>query len=136
MNETSIKNLRAIADHVERFELTSLSHAHSLDQGAVDLQLWQEKGERIPVFLAWADTLGGPDVEVTAVIHGDKWHLNATGILVDGTPARLSVVIAGDERDGLDEELGNATKSVPVHRDVLAKLADPELLDDREEVSF
>lgn len=138
MNETTIKNLRRIADHVERFELTGLACVNSVDTAEhLNVLLWMPQA-KIPVFLAWVDTLGGPAVETTVAMHRETWHLNATGVLIDGTAIRVTVVIEGDERDGLDEELGNSTKGerVPIHRDVLAKLADPELLDDREEVSF
>ena len=137
MNDTTVKNLRAVADHIEHYELTGLAHLNSVQRSdGLELQLWiPAEQKRIPVFLAWGDTLGGPAVESTAKSVSGRWHLIAVGVLLGGTPVKVTVVIDGDERDSLTSELYDACGTVPIHRDVLAKIADPELLDDRPAVT-
>lgn len=128
MNDTPAR-LCAVAYYIQKFDVPELLAVEFRTDG-VDFHGHSEEHE-IATFLRWADTLGG-DVEMT-VHKSEYYHLHAVGFL-PGTDiaAKLKVlVVPRAERDALEEEFGRPAQPVAITRAQLAKIADPELLDDR-----
>jgi hypothetical protein len=133
MNETYVDRMRAVTDYIAQHDMPKLI-AVSVDQMGNKLHGSDRDGKVLPAFLTWAETLDG-GADITAEPVGSTYHLTATGTAA-GTPLTLLMIVRGDEYKVLHEELtGHAPGAVPLTRTQLAKIADPELLDDRAEAT-
>jgi hypothetical protein len=106
----------------------------SVGIGGNRMQASAPDGAVVAAFLHWTETLDG-DVEMTAKPMGPSYHLTATGTTA-GVPLTILMIVRGNEYATLHQELtGHAPVEVPLTRSQLAKIADPELLDDRAAVT-
>lgn len=134
MNDTTIKTLHAVADHLETHDLARVLSVDTHGTSA-RINLYTDPGEsRIGAILQAADTLNR--VELVAVPHVDSYQLNANGTTAGGLRLTFVAIVKKDreaEFEALAEELGgyDPDNDKPVTRTQLAKIADPELLDDR-----
>lgn len=137
MNESYVDQLRAVSDHIEQHGASELL-ALDMSQQNVRLNVSGTGDDSgLAVFLRWAETLTGA-VEFTAERRDKTLHVHALGALPgNGFPVvMVAVMFASDDGfDALAEEIGDRTGDVPLTRTQLAKIADPELLPDRESVT-
>lgn len=135
MNEKTVaERLLDVAAYIAKHDVPRLLDV-SVDFRGNKLHGSAPDGAVLAAFLHWTETLDG-DVEMIADPSGSTYHLTAKGTSA-GTPLTLLMIVRGAEYATLHQELtGHAPVAVPLLRSQLAKLADPELLDDREEVSF
>jgi hypothetical protein len=136
MNETFANQARALAEYLEQDDLPELLRM-DVDAKKALLQFWSD-GPQAAMFLHCADTLAGI-VEMTCQRGEKAHHLYARGVL-PGHDFPVEIVLPifpsdGGEFDALAEEIGDRTGAVPLTRTQLAKIADPELLDDRTAVT-
>ncbi|GAA1030735.1 MULTISPECIES: hypothetical protein [Amycolatopsis] len=132
MNETTdVDRLTAVAFHISRHDLPATSSVDIMFKTSVTL--WTHEGVGLSPFLQWIDSLGDT-VEITGCIYGGGYQMRATGVLANGAPVEVRIVLRGTEFTELVKETGYV-KEASFTRTQLAKLADPELLDDREPVA-
>jgi len=114
--------LRAAADYIDKHDVPRLLSAR-VDTGVVDFHgTTNSRVDRLPMFLRWADTLGG-DVALIAVSHGKGFHLYARGVL-PGTEFAAELVVIADsaEHPELADALGDNEGDIPVTREQLTKI--------------
>jgi hypothetical protein len=120
--------LRVAADYIDKHDVPRLISV-SVRTDSVDFHgtTTSSRVDRLPMFLRWADTLGG-DVALIAVSHGKGFHLYARGAL-PGTEfaAELVVIVDSAEHPALADALGDASVdgegNIPVTREQLTKIA-------------
>lgn len=126
MNDFTAR-LRAAADYIDKHDVPRLLSAR-VDTDVVDFHgTTSSRVDRLPMFLRWADTLGG-DVALIAISHGKGFHLYARGTL-PGTKfaTEIVVIVDSDEHPALAEALNDAfvddNGNIPLTREQLAKIA-------------
>lgn len=115
--------LRATADYIDKHDVPRLLSAR-VDTDVVDFHgTTSSRIDRLPMFLRWADTLGG-DVALAAIPHGTTFHLHVRGTL-PGTEYAADLVMIVDSVDYpmLADEIGTSEDEIPVTREQLAKIA-------------
>lgn len=132
-----VKQLREIAAYVECNDVPELLSVHVSGAAGNQLHGWVADNATA-MFVQWCDDLDCP-VEITATFTSAlTFQVHGRGLLADDeTPVTLLVCLGPKESQLLAAAIGvKQDVAVPVSRDLLAKIADPELLDDRAEVSF
>ncbi|MGH2868242.1 MAG: hypothetical protein ACRDNK_11840 [Solirubrobacteraceae bacterium] len=134
MNETYADRRRAAADYIARDDVPEVLRV------AVEKELemlgYVER-DTLAMFVQWSDTLTGEVELIARPVRDTNYHLHARGLL-PGTELPVDIVVVPNRTEfaALVEEIGApGGHDVPVTRTQLAKIADPELFDDRAEVT-
>ena len=123
MNDDFSDRLRAAADYIDKHDVPRLISA-SVDTTVVDFHgTTSSRVDRLPMFLRWADTLGG-DVALTAIPREENFHLHALGKL-PGTEFDADIVVIIDRVNypTMVDEIGVGVGEIPVTRELLDAVA-------------
>lgn len=135
MNEKTVaERLIAVAFHVVKHDLLALSDV-DVTFDTTKVTLWtRDDSDLLVPFLQWVDSLGDA-AEILGSVHKSSYHLRVFGVLVTGERVEVMTILNDHESAVMVEELGDRAGRRAISRTQLAKIADPELLNDQEPVA-